>query len=347
MSLFYQPLSRSLSQRDSGCLTPNQPESDTNDSNAKTRIGDYDDLIINSKNHHRKNSILSPPLSPYQRNNETNSIPQQHYQPSKLSKSYLNHSPSKPFKIENFKDYELSVSPWNNLSSNYKQRQVYFLEKYSIISNKEFNTYSLSSSSSKSTERRGQYKKRFAPSDSDSDSNLERIRTRRLVKENSVNLPSESESSLRSSSPSPKKRKVKKETSYANSPLAIQQASFIDENIPDYSPDPSLTLPNGNNRALKIEWKGQPMDLRNDPNISKLHPAEVILASTLRLPCNVYLDSKRRLFFEKVDRFTKGMQFRRTDAQKACRIDVNKASRLFAAFEKVGWLKDEHFAKYL
>ena len=49
----------------------------------------------------------------------------------------------------------------------------------------------------------------------------------------------------------------------------------------------------------------------------------------------VYLDSKRRLFYEKVSRLRQGKGFRRTDAQKACRIDVNKASRLFAAFEKL------------
>lgn len=44
---------------------------------------------------------------------------------------------------------------------------------------------------------------------------------------------------------------------------------------------------------------------------------------------------------------SKGVAVQRTDAQKACRIDVNKASRLFAAFEKVGWLQDKHFEKYL
>ena len=73
------------------------------------------------------------------------------------------------------------------------------------------------------------------------------------------------------------------------------------------------------------------------------HPAEILLASILRLPVAVYLDSKRRLFYEKVSRLRQGKGFRRTDAQKACRIDVNKASRLFAAFEKVGWLNDELF----
>ncbi|ODV61246.1 SWIRM domain-containing protein ASCRUDRAFT_34499, partial [Ascoidea rubescens DSM 1968] len=117
------------------------------------------------------------------------------------------------------------------------------------------------------------------------------------------------------------------------------------ESVPDFCPSLS-TLPN-NSKCLKTEWKGQPMNIDNDPLINKLHPAEVVLASILRLPCNLYLDSKRRLFAEKVCRLKKGLLFRRTDAQKACRIDVNKASRLFAAYEKIGWLEDSNFKQYL
>ncbi|CCF60411.1 hypothetical protein KAFR_0K00560 [Kazachstania africana CBS 2517] len=127
-------------------------------------------------------------------------------------------------------------------------------------------------------------------------------------------------------------------------PQYIPNASW--EKLPDFSP-PSSTLPPNNNKVLKVEWKGSPMDLSRDPLKYKLHPAELNLAQILRLPCDLYLDSKRRLFLEKVYRFKKGLPFRRTDAQKACRIDVNKASRLFAAFEKVGWLEDSNFKKYL
>ncbi|SMN20733.1 similar to Saccharomyces cerevisiae YAL034C FUN19 Non-essential protein of unknown function [Maudiozyma saulgeensis] len=118
------------------------------------------------------------------------------------------------------------------------------------------------------------------------------------------------------------------------------------EKLPDYAPSVD-TLPEGNMKCLKIEWKGSPMDLSHDPLKDQLHPAELILAQVLRLPCDLYLDSKRRFFLEKVYRLKKGLPFRRTDAQKACRIDVNKASRLFAAFENVGWLKDKNFSKFL
>ena len=31
------------------------------------------------------------------------------------------------------------------------------------------------------------------------------------------------------------------------------------------------------------------------------------------------------------------MEFRKTDSQKACKIDVNKASKLWSAYEKIGW----------
>ncbi|CAB4254857.1 similar to Saccharomyces cerevisiae YAL034C FUN19 Non-essential protein of unknown function [Maudiozyma barnettii] len=118
------------------------------------------------------------------------------------------------------------------------------------------------------------------------------------------------------------------------------------EKLPDYSPSID-TLPKGNTKCLKIEWKGSPMNLSLDPLKDQLHPAELILAQVLRLPCDLYLDSKRRFFLEKVYRLKKGLPFRRTDAQKACRIDVNKASRLYAAFENVGWLKDKNFSRFL
>lgn len=114
--------------------------------------------------------------------------------------------------------------------------------------------------------------------------------------------------------------------------------------IADYSP-PVSTLPPG--KSLRAEWKGAPMDLSGDPDVHLLHAAEIHLASVLRLPAEVYLDSKRRLFAEKVHRLRQGLPFRRTDSQKACRIDVNKASRLFGAFERVGWLDDELFERFL
>lgn len=115
--------------------------------------------------------------------------------------------------------------------------------------------------------------------------------------------------------------------------------------LPDYSP-PLSTLPNRPN-SLKVEWKGAPIDLRDDPNRDLLHDDELTLAANLRLDCATYLTSKRRIFIARIECLRIGKEFRKTDSQQACKIDVNKASKLWAAFDKVGWLKAEHFRKYL
>ncbi|CAK9439674.1 uncharacterized protein LODBEIA_P37740 [Lodderomyces beijingensis] len=311
---------------------------------------------------------LSPPLSPYQRNAELNTtlLPQQLKRPIVLpppsTTSYLD--ASKEFKLENYKDYRLTVNV--KPTANYYHDQLEFLDKYASLASSERN-YTTSLPLRK-------YKKRTNHSSnlgtsfydsmdemSEDGSGRNGMRTRRVVKTKEVFDNSDSEFA-----PQPKQKKRKAATTTANHnatsspstsksftpsiPIAIQQQMLIDESIPDYSPDANQTLPPNNSKCLKIEWKGQPMDLSNDPNLQKyrnLHPAEIQLASILRLPLAVYVDSKRRFFFEKVNKIKLGKQFRRTDAQKACRIDVNKASRLFAAFERVGWLNDALFTQYL
>ncbi|EGW32770.1 uncharacterized protein SPAPADRAFT_137262 [Spathaspora passalidarum NRRL Y-27907] len=318
MSLLYQPFTKAMMQRDiPGCLTPEQ----------------HSQLNITKGNTVNTDLIeppLSPPLSPYQRNAvlHTVALPPPEYS---TRKSYM--STNTPFRIENYKDYKLTIAT----SNNDKNSILKFIDRYSSKVNDE--------------RQRGlvmplpvrKYKRRVYESDNDMSEETTRMRTRR-VGGGPKSFDTDEELA---STPSPKKRR-KPATPGSQSPsLALQQQMLIDESIPDYSPDANETLPPNNTKCLRIEWKGQPMDLSSDPNLSKLHPAEVVLASILRLPVAVYLDSKRRLFFEKVARLKTGKQFRRTDAQKACRIDVNKASRLFAAFEKVGWLQDELFEKYL
>jgi hypothetical protein len=115
---------------------------------------------------------------------------------------------------------------------------------------------------------------------------------------------------------------------------------------PDFCP-PLDTLPRGNPRSLKTEWKGNSLNLSNDPDLHLLHEAEVGLAATLRLNCATYLCSKRRIFAARLDKLRIGKEFRRTDAQQACKIDVNKASKLWQSFDKVGWFRPEHFQQYL
>lgn len=115
--------------------------------------------------------------------------------------------------------------------------------------------------------------------------------------------------------------------------------------LKDYSP-PLETL-GGNTKGLKADWKGQMLDLSNDPDRGLLDPAEISLAATLRLSCATYLCSKRRIFEARVKALSIGKEFRKTDAQQACKIDVNKASKLWTAYDRVGWFKPEHFIKFL
>jgi hypothetical protein len=115
--------------------------------------------------------------------------------------------------------------------------------------------------------------------------------------------------------------------------------------LPDFSP-PLETL-GSNAKALKADWKGQMLDLSNDPDKHLLSPAELNLASTLRLSCATYLCSKRRIFEARLRALGVGKEFRKTDAQQACKIDVNKASKLWTAYERVGWFKPEFFHEHL
>ncbi|KAL1864653.1 hypothetical protein VTK73DRAFT_5737 [Phialemonium thermophilum] len=112
--------------------------------------------------------------------------------------------------------------------------------------------------------------------------------------------------------------------------------------LEDLSP-PISSLPSKSN-SLKVDWKGNPLDLSKDPNAWRLHPDELMLAASLRLDCATYLTSKRRIFIRRLECAKIGKEFRKTDAQQACKIDVNKASKLWTAFEKVGWL-DIHWMR--
>ncbi|ORY67485.1 uncharacterized protein BCR38DRAFT_407462 [Pseudomassariella vexata] len=107
--------------------------------------------------------------------------------------------------------------------------------------------------------------------------------------------------------------------------------------LPDYCP-PLNSLPTKSN-SLKVDWKGAPIDLSGDPHRELLHADEVTLAANLRLDCATYLTSKRRMFVKRLECLRIGKEFRKTDAQQACKIDVNKASKLWTAFDKVGWLE--------
>lgn len=115
----------------------------------------------------------------------------------------------------------------------------------------------------------------------------------------------------------------------------------------DYAP-PTDTLPKGNPKVLKADWaSNNVLNLSNDPDRNMLHEAEINLAGTLRLSCATYLCSKRRIFEARLNALRIGKEFRKTDAQQACKIDVNKASKLWTAYDKVGWFGKSYFLQYL
>ena len=117
--------------------------------------------------------------------------------------------------------------------------------------------------------------------------------------------------------------------------------------LSDYAP-PTSTLPPGNPKSLKADWPSNNLlNLSSDPNREMLHEAELNLAATLRLTCATYLCSKRRIFEARLNALKIGKEFRKTDAQQACKIDVNKASKLWTAYDKVGWFNKTYFQKYL
>ncbi|KAK4224930.1 hypothetical protein QBC38DRAFT_369912 [Podospora fimiseda] len=121
------------------------------------------------------------------------------------------------------------------------------------------------------------------------------------------------------------------------------------KSLEDLCPPLSSLPPKSN--SLKVDWKGNALDLSNDPHRHLLHPDELVLASNLRLDCATYLTSKRRIFIRRLECARINKEFRKTDAQQACKIDVNKASKLWQAYEKVGWLQpkwvQEHLARRL
>lgn len=256
----------------------------------------------------------------------------------------------------------LLINPYREINRpGFKKFQFDFLSEYQFKNLNSYSSYTTSSnlkySSLPSTTRstpRHHYDSLKSQSNynSLSDSDVEKPRTRRFVRQNRFELESVDTNADTISRPS---TPIRKKSQFSNSSPATPKRqrtstpisyNYDYKKIEDFCP-PLDTLPPNNTKCLRTDWKGQSMDLSSDPLVSELHPAEVVLASILRLPCAVYLDSKRRIFQEKVKRMKLNLPFRRTDAQKSCKIDVNKASRLYASFEKVGWFDEKHFQKFM
>ena len=119
------------------------------------------------------------------------------------------------------------------------------------------------------------------------------------------------------------------------------------ESIPDYSP-PLSNLPEGNSHILQVSWRpGVLIDLSKDPDRHMLHDAERRVAATLHLSCAKYLCTKRRIFQARFEALLAGREFKNSAAIKACKISVNKASKLCNAFERIGWFDEKYILKQI
>jgi hypothetical protein len=117
--------------------------------------------------------------------------------------------------------------------------------------------------------------------------------------------------------------------------------------LPDYCPD-TTSLDAPNTKKLRVSWpNSDPLDLSNDADEQFMHPQEIELAATLRFHCNQYLINKRRIFKAKVKAMQEGKAFNKTACQQCTAMDVNKASKLWAAFDEVGWFDEHWFKKFL
>lgn len=153
---------------------------------------------------------------------------------------------------------------------------------------------------------------------------------------NSRTNPKNDRVSKKGGSPHPERRQA-----------AVQREDKNFGAIVDYCP-PLLSIPSRPNCLTeRTEWKGSPIDLSEDPNRHLLHKEELQLASCLRLDCATYLTSKRRIFLRRVECYEISKAFRKTDAQQACNIDINKASRLHTAYESIGWLDEKWIMKFV
>ncbi|KAF2478637.1 hypothetical protein BDY17DRAFT_313924 [Neohortaea acidophila] len=114
--------------------------------------------------------------------------------------------------------------------------------------------------------------------------------------------------------------------------------------LPDYAPPVADldTMP----RSLKVTWHGHPLT-PTDADVVHLHEQEVAVASTLRLSAAIYLTNKRKIFQARLQSLKDNKNFTKTAAQSACKIDVNKASQLWEAFDRVGWFNPEWFKQWL
>lgn len=115
------------------------------------------------------------------------------------------------------------------------------------------------------------------------------------------------------------------------------------KSVPDFCPPlESLDkLPDDRDMIVPAMGNARPFEQNEMHLLPLLHPMERKLATNLRLDPATYLTSKRRIFLGRLRYFHYNKPYRKTHAQHVCNIDVNKASKLWTAFDSVGWFDEK------
>ncbi|CAG8479323.1 3904_t:CDS:2 [Ambispora gerdemannii] len=87
-----------------------------------------------------------------------------------------------------------------------------------------------------------------------------------------------------------------------------------------------------------MTWKTGPLSIEHLAHFNELHPTEAYVASVLRLTPVQYFNAKHSLITASRRYEGRTLPFRKSDAQKILRIDVNKASKLWEFFHQLNWL---------
>ncbi|CAG8691424.1 13506_t:CDS:2 [Cetraspora pellucida] len=102
--------------------------------------------------------------------------------------------------------------------------------------------------------------------------------------------------------------------------------------------DLNLDMSNLDNITLNVKWKSNPLEISHLLRYDVLHKTEATVASLLRLTPVQYLTSKYILLSASRRYKDRMLPFRKSDAQKMLKIDVNKSSKLWEFFGQANWL---------
>ncbi|KAJ2334725.1 hypothetical protein GGI00_001714 [Coemansia sp. RSA 2681] len=130
--------------------------------------------------------------------------------------------------------------------------------------------------------------------------------------------------------------------------LVLSSSSSNEDNMPSYrrmgldftgEHDVSLITPVF--AKSNVKWnKADPINVSDKPMADKLAPAESHCCSVLRILPEQYLAIKLTLLKEGRTRLPGS--FKKRDAQRLCRIDVNKTSKIYEWFVTLGWLPESN-----